>query len=49
MSRFIAKAAMRGAHGVVAQAERELQQALNALGPETPVAFPSTAYYLPVI
>jgi len=33
----------------VAQAERELDQALKEHGPDTPVAFTNTAYYLPVI
>ncbi|NQU96806.1 MAG: CO dehydrogenase/CO-methylating acetyl-CoA synthase complex subunit beta, partial [Chloroflexi bacterium] len=49
MSRFIATSAIRAAHDIVAQAERELDEALKEHGPETPVAFTNTAYYLPVI
>lgn len=49
MSRFIATSAIRGAHGIVAEAEKLLKEAMGKLGPETPVAFPNTAYYLPVI
>ena len=49
MSRLIATAAIRGAHGVVQEAERSLQEALQAHGAAQPVAFPNTAYYLPVI
>lgn len=49
MSRFIGTSAIRGAHGIVAEAETLLKDALEKLGPETPVAFPNTAYYLPVI
>ncbi len=40
---------MRGAHAIVEQAERELEQALQEHGADTPVAFTNTAYYLPVI
>ncbi|TET38091.1 MAG: CO dehydrogenase/CO-methylating acetyl-CoA synthase complex subunit beta [Dehalococcoidia bacterium] len=49
MSRFIATSAIRGAHGVVNEAEALLKDALEKLGPDIPVAFPATAYYLPVI
>jgi acetyl-CoA synthase len=49
MSRYIATAAIRGAHRIVAEADEMLQAALNELGTETPVSFPNTAYYLPVI
>jgi len=48
MSRIIAKAAIRGAHKYVAQAERELGEAIEAFGPERKVEFPNTAYYLPL-
>ncbi|MCL5110308.1 MAG: acetyl-CoA decarbonylase/synthase complex subunit alpha/beta [Chloroflexi bacterium] len=48
MSRLIAAAAIRGANGVVAQASQELEAAIAAYGPDKPVAFPNTAYYLPV-
>ncbi|MBN1978215.1 MAG: CO dehydrogenase/CO-methylating acetyl-CoA synthase complex subunit beta [Anaerolineae bacterium] len=49
MSRYIATRAIRGANALVAEAEGLLNQALKEKGPETPVAFPNTAYYLPVI
>jgi acetyl-CoA synthase len=49
MSRYIAKAAIRGANMIVHEAEMMLQDALRELGPDKPVAFINTAYYLPVI
>jgi len=49
MSRYIAKAAIRGANMIVNEAGAMLQAAIRDLGPETPVAFTNTAYYLPVI
>jgi len=49
MSRFIATSAIRGAHGIINEAEALLKDALEKLGPDIPVAFPATAYYLPVI
>ncbi|MEW6192182.1 MAG: CO dehydrogenase/CO-methylating acetyl-CoA synthase complex subunit beta, partial [Bacillota bacterium] len=49
MSKIIASAAIRGAHKLVARAEEALRRALETFGPETPVAFPNTGYYLPVI
>ncbi|MBM3694992.1 MAG: CO dehydrogenase/CO-methylating acetyl-CoA synthase complex subunit beta [Actinobacteria bacterium] len=49
MSRYIATRAIRGANALVSEAEAMLEQALGERGPETPVAFPNTAYYLPVI
>ncbi|MBI2917043.1 MAG: CO dehydrogenase/CO-methylating acetyl-CoA synthase complex subunit beta [Chloroflexi bacterium] len=49
MSRFIATSAIRGANQIVAQAEGMYQKALKELGPETPIAFTNTAYFLPVI
>ena len=48
MSRYIAKAASRGAQRIVVEAEEMLKSALDEMGPDTPVAFPNTAYYLPV-
>lgn len=48
MSRFIATRAIRGANTVVAEAEAMLNAAIAELGPDTPVAFTNTAYYLPV-
>jgi len=49
MSRYIATAAIRGAHRIVAETEALLQKALKEKGPDTPVAFPNTAYFLPTI
>ena len=49
MSRYIATRAIRGANALVSEAETMLDRALEEKGPETPVAFPSTAYHLPVI
>jgi acetyl-CoA synthase len=49
MSRYIAKAAMRGATSIVDEADRMLQAAIADLGPDKPVAFTNTAYHLPVI
>ncbi|MFQ6014791.1 MAG: acetyl-CoA decarbonylase/synthase complex subunit alpha/beta [Anaerolineae bacterium] len=49
MSRYIATAAIRGANNIVQEAESLLNKALEEKGPDTPVAFTNTAYYLPVI
>ena len=49
MSRYIATRAIRGANAIVGEAETMLQQALTEKGPDTAVAFPNTAYYLPLI
>src|SRR5512136_2589739 len=49
MSRYIATRAIRGANALVTEAELMLDQALTEKGPNTPVAFPNTAYYLPTI
>ncbi len=49
MSRYIATRAIRGANALVTEAELMLQKALAEKGPETPVAFPNTAYHLPLI
>ncbi len=49
MSRYIAKAAIRGANLIIQEAEQMLASAITDLGPDTPVAFPNTAYHLPVI
>jgi acetyl-CoA synthase len=49
MSRYIATRAIRGANMLVSEAEAMLQRALAEKGPDTPVAFPNTAYYLPLI
>jgi acetyl-CoA synthase len=49
MSRYIATRAIRGANALVNEAELMLERALAEKGPETPVTFPNTAYYLPLI
>ena len=49
MSRYIATRAIRGANSLVNEAEVMLERALGEKGPDTPVAFPNTAYFLPVI
>ena len=49
MSRYIATRAIRGANALVTEADLMLKRALVEKGPDTPVAFPNTAYYLPVI
>jgi acetyl-CoA synthase len=48
MSKSIAIQAIRGAHKIVARAEKELAQALKDKGAGIKVEFPDTAYYLPV-
>ena len=48
MSKLIATRAIRGAHKLVARAEKELQQTIKEKGPETKVEFPNTGYYLPI-
>ncbi len=49
MSRYIAKAAIRGATAIVDEADQMLTAAIADLGPDKPVAFTNTAYHLPVI
>ncbi|HMK92277.1 MAG TPA: CO dehydrogenase/CO-methylating acetyl-CoA synthase complex subunit beta, partial [Thermoleophilia bacterium] len=49
MSRLIATRAIRGARRLVDEARAAVEGALAELGPDTPVAFTNTAYYLPVI
>jgi acetyl-CoA synthase len=49
MSKIIATAAIRGAHQIVKQAEEALDKAIKAKGKDAPVAYPNTAYYLPII
>ena len=49
MSRYIATRAIHGANGLVAEADALLKKAIAEKGADTPVAFPNTAYYLPVI
>jgi len=49
MSRYIATRAIRGANALVSEAELMLDKAIRDYGPEKTVAFPNTAYYLPLI
>jgi len=49
MSRYIATRAIRGANALVTEAEIMLNRALEEKGPDYPVSFPNTAYYLPLI
>jgi acetyl-CoA synthase len=49
MSRYIATRAMRGANALVTEAELMLNKALAEKGPDTKVAFPNTAYFMPTI
>ena len=43
MSKFIATSAIRGAQGIVAEADELLQDALQKLGPDTPITFKDKA------
>ena len=49
MSREVCTQAIDGAALWLAKARESLDQALRTKGPEQPVSFPDTAYYLPVI
>jgi acetyl-CoA synthase len=49
MSRYIATRAIRGANALVTEAEIMLQKCLVEKGPDTPVFFPNTGYFLPTI
>ena len=49
MSRYIATRAIRGANALVHEAELMLTKAVAEKGADTAVAFPNTAYYLPLI
>jgi len=48
MSRYIATHAIRGANAIVAEADGLLQKAIAEKGGDCRVAFPNTAYFLPV-
>jgi acetyl-CoA synthase len=48
MSKLIASSAIRGARSVVARARNATKAAIDAKGPDQPVAFPNTGYFLPV-
>ena len=49
MSREVMAAAIRGAHRFVEEAETGLHDAIERYGGEQPVAFPETAFSLPMI
>ncbi|NQT19975.1 MAG: CO dehydrogenase/CO-methylating acetyl-CoA synthase complex subunit beta [Planctomycetes bacterium] len=49
MSRIIASAAIRGAHRMVERAEEALAKAIEEKGKDCAVAYPNTAYYLPIM
>lgn len=49
MSKLVAFAAIQGGYQVVSAVEGELKNALASYDASTPVGFPNTAYYLPVI
>lgn len=49
MSRLVAFAAIQGAYNIVSKAEGTLGRAMEQYGADQPLAFPNTAYYLPVI
>jgi acetyl-CoA synthase len=49
MSKYIATRAIRGANALVAEAQAMLERAIAEKGEDTGVAFPNTAYFLPVI
>jgi len=49
MSKIIATAAIRGANQIYKQAEEALQEAIDKKGKDEPVAYPNTAYYLPIM
>lgn len=49
MSKIVASAVMRGAAKLLGGVKEKYKQILNVKGPEFEVAFPETAYYLPMI
>jgi len=49
MSRYVATSAIRGANAIVGEAEALVADAIDRLGPDAPVQFTNTAYYLPVV
>ncbi len=49
MSRLVAFAAIQGAYNIISKAEGTFKRAMDKYGPNQPLAFPNTAYYLPVI
>ena len=49
MSKIICSAAIRGAKNIIDMAEESFEEALVNYGPEQEIAFPNTAYFLPII
>jgi acetyl-CoA synthase len=49
VSKIIISAAIRGAHKIVEKCAAKLDQALEKYGENQEIAFPNTAYYLPII
>ncbi len=49
MSRLVAFAAIQGAYNIVSKAEGKFRQAMDKYGPNQPIGFPNTAFYLPII
>ena len=49
MSKIIASAAIRGAHKLVEQAEKTLKNAIEKRGKDAVLAYPNTAYFLPIM
>ena len=49
MSKLVAFAAIQGGYNIVSKVEGDVKQALETYNADTPVGFPNTAYYLPVI
>jgi len=49
MSKIIASAAIRGAHKIIARAEKKWQESMDKWGGNEPIGYPNTAYYLPII
>jgi acetyl-CoA synthase len=47
--KIIASAAIRGAHKIIDRVDEKLNQAMDKYGSNQEVAFPDTAYYLPII
>jgi acetyl-CoA synthase len=49
MSRLVAFAGIQGAYNIVSKVEGKFNQAMDKYGPNEPIGFPNTAYYLPII
>jgi acetyl-CoA synthase len=49
VSKIIATSAIRGARETVNLAEQKIKEAIDSKGPNQEVAFPNTAYFLPII